>query len=225
MIETKAKTTNNINQVIFGALCDVFGEFAQAGSGSIWPFSVYGTDESQNTFSCHILPHGGRGAMKNMDGLLPIAFPHNSVVTPIEIMELKANPNRPAEGIVVEAELDKGRGAVATVLVQRGTLSVGDIFVAGQQWGRVRALIDSHGNNVETAGPSVPVEVLGLNGAPDAGDEFNVVETEARAREIAEYRQRVEQDRRAVAGARGSLEEMFSKTPMLARVITRDEPP
>ena len=89
-VQARAKTTNNINQVIFGALCDVFGEFAQAGSGSIWPFSVYGTDENKNIFSCHILPHGGRGAMKNMDGLLPIAFPHNSVVTPIEIMELKA---------------------------------------------------------------------------------------------------------------------------------------
>ncbi|MBT3333906.1 MAG: translation initiation factor IF-2, partial [Rhodospirillaceae bacterium] len=141
---------------------------------------------------------------QNLDGLEEI------INLQAEIMELKANPNRPAEGIVVEAELDKGRGAVATVLVQRGTLSVGDIFVAGQQWGRVRALIDSHGNNVETAGPSVPVEVLGLNGAPDAGDEFNVVETEGRAREVAEYRQRMEQDRRATAGARGSLEEMFS---------------
>ena len=89
-VQARAKTTNNINQVIFGALSDVFGEYAQAGSGSIWPFSVFGTDDNDNTFSCHILPHGGRGAMKNMDGLIPIAFPHNSVVTPIEVMELKS---------------------------------------------------------------------------------------------------------------------------------------
>lgn len=141
---------------------------------------------------------------QNLDGLEEI------INLQAEIMELKANPNRPAEGVVVEAQLDKGRGAVATVLIQRGTLSIGDIFVAGAQWGRVRALIDSHGNNIETAGPSVPVEVLGSNGAPDAGEEFNVVETEGRAREVAEYRQRMEQERRATAGARGSLEEMFS---------------
>ncbi|MFP6771272.1 MAG: EF-Tu/IF-2/RF-3 family GTPase, partial [Alphaproteobacteria bacterium] len=108
------------------------------------------------------------------------------------------------------AKLDRGRGAVATVLIQRGTLSVGDVFVAGGQWGRVRALLDSNGNTIETAGPSMPVEVLGLNGAPGAGEEFNVVDSDGRAREVAEYRQRVERERRATAGARGSLEEMFS---------------
>ena len=140
----------------------------------------------------------------NLDGLEEI------IQLQSELLELKANPNRPADGVVVEAELDRGRGAVATLLVQRGTLSVGDIFVAGPQWGRVRALQDHHGNNVETAGPSAPVVVLGLNGTAAAGDEFNVVGSEGRAREVAEYRQRVEQDRRAVAGARGSLEEMFS---------------
>jgi translation initiation factor IF-2 len=140
----------------------------------------------------------------NLDGLEEI------IQLRSELLDLKANSNRPADGVVVEAELDRGRGAVATLLVQRGTLSVGDIFVAGPRWGRVRALQDHRGDDVETAGPSTPVVVLGLNGTPDAGDEFNVVETEARAREIAEYRQRVEQDRRAVAGARGSLEEMFS---------------
>ncbi len=145
-------------------------------------------------------------AMKkqNLDGLEEI------IQLRAEFLELQANPNRDAEGVVVEAQLDRGRGAVATVLVQRGTLRVGDIFVAGSQWGRVRAMLDSHGNNVETAGPSMPVEVLGLNGAPGAGDEFNVVENEARAREVAEYRQRMERERRAAAGARGSLEQMFS---------------
>ncbi|MDA1099666.1 MAG: translation initiation factor IF-2 [Proteobacteria bacterium] len=140
----------------------------------------------------------------NLDGLEEI------IQLRAELLELQANPNRPADGVVIEAELDRGRGTVATLLVQRGTLSVGDIFVAGPQWGRVRALQDHHGNDVETAGPSMPVVVLGLNGTPAAGDEFNVVETEGRAREVAEYRQRVEQERRAVAGARGSLEEMFS---------------
>ena len=145
-------------------------------------------------------------AMKkqNLDGLEEI------IQLRAEFLELQANPNRDAEGVVVEAQLDRGRGAVATVLVQRGTLRVGDIFVAGSQWGRVRAMLDSHGNNVEEAGPSMPVEVLGLNGAPGAGEEFNVVENERRAREVAEYRQRMERERRAVAGARGSLEQMFS---------------
>jgi len=140
----------------------------------------------------------------NLDGLEEI------VQLRSEFLELQANPNRPADGVVIEAELDRSRGAVATLLVQRGTLSVGDIFVAGPQWGRVRALQDHHGNDVESAGPSMPVVVLGLNGTPAAGDEFNVVEGEGRAREVAEYRQRVERDRRATAGARGSLEEMFS---------------
>jgi translation initiation factor IF-2 len=139
----------------------------------------------------------------NLDGLEEV------IQLQSELLELRANPNRSAGGVVVEAELDRGRGAVATLLVQRGTLSVGDIFVAGSQWGRVRALQDHRGDIVETAGPSTPVVVLGLNGIPAAGDEFNVVETEGRAREVAEYRQRVEQDRRAVASARGSLEEMF----------------
>ena len=145
-------------------------------------------------------------AMKkqNLDGLEEI------IQLRAEFLELQANPNRDAEGVVVEAQLDRGRGAVATVLVQRGTLRAGDIFVAGPQWGRVRAMLDSHGNIVEEAGPSMPVEVLGLNGAPGAGDEFNVVENEARAREVADYRQRMERERRAAAGARGSLEQMFS---------------
>ena len=141
---------------------------------------------------------------QNLDGLEEV------IQLQSEVLELQANPDRPAEGVVIEAELDRGRGAVATLLVQKGTLSVGDVFVAGSQWGRVRALQDHHGSSVETAGPSTPVVVLGLNGTPAAGDEFNVVESEARAREVAEYRQRVDQERRVAAGARGSLEEMFS---------------
>jgi translation initiation factor IF-2 len=128
-----------------------------------------------------------------------------------EILDLKANPNRSAEGVVVEAKLDRGRGAVATVLVQRGTLRVGDVFVAGSEWGRVRALVDDKGQNVQSAGPAVPVEVLGLQGAPEAGDDFSVVESEARAREVSDFRRRRQRDQRAVAGARSTLEQMFSK--------------
>ena len=107
-----------------------------------------------------------------------------------EILDLKANPDRTAEGSVVEAKLEKGRGAVATVLVRRGTLRVGDIIVAGSEWGRVRALIDDHGRNVQSASPAMPVEVLGLNGAPSAGDELMVVADDGKAREIAEFRAR-----------------------------------
>lgn len=128
-----------------------------------------------------------------------------------EILELKANPNREAEGVVVEAKLDKGRGPVATVLVQRGTLKVGDIFVAGAEWGRVRALINDKGAQVKEAGPSQPVEVLGLNGAPGAGDDFAVVENEARAREVADYRQdQARKKRQAASAAPKTLESIFS---------------
>ncbi len=128
-----------------------------------------------------------------------------------EILELKANPNREAEGVVVEAKLDKGRGPVATVLVQRGTLRVGDIFVAGAEWGRVRALINDKGSQVKEAGPSQPVEVLGLNGAPGAGDDFAVVENEARAREVADYRQdQARKKRQAASAAPKTLESIFS---------------
>lgn len=128
-----------------------------------------------------------------------------------EILELKANPNRAAEGVVVEAKLDKGRGPVATVLVQRGTLRVGDIFVAGAEWGRVRALVNDKGSQVKEAGPSQPVEVLGLNGAPGAGDDFAVVENEARAREVADYRQdQARKKRQAATAAPKTLESIFS---------------
>ncbi len=128
-----------------------------------------------------------------------------------EILELKANPDRAAEGAVIEAQLDVGRGPVATVLVQRGTLHQGDVFVVGEQYGKVRALINDKGERVKEAGPSVPVEVLGLNGTPEAGDVLNVVSTEAQAREIAEYREAAAKEKRATAGAATSLEQLMAK--------------
>jgi len=143
----------------------------------------------------------------NLDKLL------EAVLLQAEILDLKADPNRTAEGIVIEAQLDRGRGAVATVLVQKGTLKPGQIIVAGDQWGRVRALVTDKGDHVKEAGPAMPVEVLGLSGTPAAGDKFAVVENESRAREISEYRQRLARDK-AVArqtGQRGSLEQMMSK--------------
>ncbi len=128
-----------------------------------------------------------------------------------EILELKANPKRAASGAVIEAQLDVGRGPVATVLVQNGTLRRGDIFVVGEQWGKVRALIDDQGNRIDSAGPSVPVEVLGLNGTPEAGDVLNVVDTEAQAREIAEYREHAAKEKRALAGAATTLDQLLAK--------------
>ncbi len=127
-----------------------------------------------------------------------------------EILELKANPERAASGAVIEAQLDVGRGPVATVLVQNGTLRQGDIFVVGEQWGKVRALIDDKGERVSEAGPSVPVEVLGLNGTPEAGDVLNVVETESQAREIARYREQAAKDKRAALGAATTLEQLMA---------------
>jgi translation initiation factor IF-2 len=128
-----------------------------------------------------------------------------------EILELKANPDRAAEGAVIEAQLDVGRGPVATVLVQKGTLRQGDIFVVGEQYGKVRALINDKGERVKEAGPSVPVEVLGLNGTPEAGDVLNVVSSEAQAREIAEYREKAAKEKRAAAGAATTLEQLMAK--------------
>ncbi len=136
-----------------------------------------------------------------------------------EILELKADPNRPAEGTVIEAKLDRGRGPVATVLVQRGTIRVGDIIVAGAEWGRARALISDAGLNVDSAGPSTPVEVLGFAGTPEAGDRLAVVENEARAREVTDYRARQKREK-AVArasGMRGSLEQMMSQLKTTGR--------
>ena len=132
---------------------------------------------------------------KNLDKLL------EAITLQSEVLELKVNPERPAEGTVVEAKLDRGRGPVATVLVQRGTLRTGDIVVAGSEWGRVRALITDTGAQVKEAPPSMPVEVLGFNGTPEAGDRVAVVESEARAREITDYRERQRRDRLAVRGA------------------------
>ncbi|WP_321488033.1 translation initiation factor IF-2 [uncultured Hyphomonas sp.] len=130
-----------------------------------------------------------------------------------ELLELKANPNRDADGIVVESQLDKGRGPVATVLVKRGTLKRGDIVVAGTQWGKVRALVDERGQQLKDAGPSQPVEVLGLDGAPDPGEAFVVVDTEARAREITDYRVRTKRQvaGKAGAAARASLDQLLTK--------------
>jgi translation initiation factor IF-2 len=134
-----------------------------------------------------------------------------AILLQAELLDLKTNPNRPAEGVVLEAELERGRGPVATVLVHRGTLRIGDVFVAGGEWGRVRALVDERGQSQREAGPSTPIEVLGLNGMPLAGDDFVVIESEGRAREVTDFRQRRRRDTAAAAGGRGTLEQMFSK--------------
>jgi len=141
----------------------------------------------------------------NLDKLLDV------ILLQAEVLDLKANPDREAGGMVVEAQLDKGRGPVATVLVQRGTLRLGDIFVAGSAWGRVRALINDKGQQVKEATPSTPVEVLGLNSAPEAGDQFDVVPNEARAREITDYRERKRRESRGAPAARSSLEQMMTQ--------------
>jgi translation initiation factor IF-2 len=149
----------------------------------------------------------------NLDKLL------EAIALQAEVLDLKANPERPAEGTVIEARLDRGRGPVATVLVQRGTMKIGDIIVAGSQSGRVRALLDDQGKNVVKAGPSFPVEVLGFSGAPEAGDRVAVVESEARAREITDYRERQKRDQAAArgAGAGRSLADMMSQLKTAGR--------
>lgn len=132
----------------------------------------------------------------------------DAILLQAEVMELMANPDRTAEGVVIEAKLDKGRGPVATGLIRRGSIKIGDIVVAGSTWGKVRALLDDHGQQVKTALPSQPIEILGLNETPAAGDEFAVVESEARASEITAYRQ--ERDRRAKSDQEPvSLENIF----------------
>jgi translation initiation factor IF-2 len=145
----------------------------------------------------------------NLDKLL------EAIALQAELLELKANPDRPAEGAVIEARLDKGRGPLATMLVQRGTLKVGDIFVVGAISGKVRAMIDDKGRQVKEAGPSVPVEVLGLSGVPSAGDTLTVVENEARSREVAEYRQTL-LDRKRTTNAPVTLENMFASRASMA---------
>ena len=149
----------------------------------------------------------------NLDKLL------DTIALQAEVLELKANPNRPAEGTVIEARLDRGRGPVATVLVQRGTLKPGDIVVAGSEWGRVRALASDTGHSVVAAGPSMPVEVLGFNGTPEAGDRLAVVDSEARAREITDYRERQKREKMAArqTGMRGSLEQMMNQLKTAGR--------
>ena len=136
-----------------------------------------------------------------------------AILLQAEILDLKSNPDRTAEGVVIEARLDKGRGPVATVLVQTGTLMPGEILVAGNEWGRVRALVNDRGEHVKEAPPAMPVEILGLQGTPQAGDRFAVVNNEARAREITEYRQRLARDKAVAKHAtqRGSLEQMMSQ--------------
>ncbi|WP_159590130.1 translation initiation factor IF-2 [Chelativorans xinjiangense] len=143
----------------------------------------------------------------NLDKLL------EAILLQAELLEMKANPNRTAEGVVIEAKLDRGRGSVATVLVQAGTLRPGDIVVAGNEWGRVRALVNERGEQLKEAPPSTPVEILGLQGTPQAGDRLAVVDTEGRAREISEYRQRLAREKAVArqAGQRGSLEQMMSQ--------------
>src|ERR1700724_1911828 len=143
----------------------------------------------------------------NLDKLLEM------IALQADLLDLKTNVSRPAEGTVIEAKLDRGRGPVATVLVQRGTLKVGDIIVAGAEMGRVRALINDQGTTIDEAGPSVPVEVLGFNGPPEAGDRLAVVENEARARQVPSYRphQRRENAAASISGMRGSLEQMMSQ--------------
>jgi len=149
----------------------------------------------------------------NLDKLLDV------IALQAEVLQLKANPNRAAEGTVIEARLDRGRGPVATVLVQRGTLKPGDIVVAGAEWGRVRALASDTGHSVVAAGPSMPVEVLGFNGTPEAGDRLAVVDTEARAREITAYRERQKREKMAArqTGMRGSLEQMMNQLKTAGR--------
>lgn len=142
----------------------------------------------------------------NLDKLL------EAILLQSELLEITANPDRTADGVVIESQLDKGRGPVATVLVKGGTLRTGDIVVAGNEWGKVRALVDDKGQQRKEALPSMPIEVLGLSGVPSAGDQFTVVESEAKAREISEYRQRLARDKAAArnAGTRGSLEQMMT---------------
>src|SRR6202163_3727250 len=144
---------------------------------------------------------------RNLDRLLDI------IALQAKVLELKANPNRPAEGTVIEARLDRGRGPVATVLVQRGTLKPGDIVVAGSEWGRVRALMSDTGHSVVAAGPSMPVEVLGFNGTPEASDRIGVVDSESRAPGVPAYRARQKREKMAArqTGMRGSLEQMMSQ--------------
>ncbi len=156
---------------------------------------------SGDVLDVEVSAHTGKG----IDSLI------ENISLQAELLELKANPKRSARGAVIEAKLDIGRGPVATVLIQKGTLNKGDIFVVGEQWGKVRALINDNGNKVEEASPSVPVEVLGLNGTPEAGDVLSVVNDEAKAREIANYRNQLAKDKKALLGSGSSLDQLIAK--------------
>jgi translation initiation factor IF-2 len=142
----------------------------------------------------------------------------DAIALQAEIMDLKANPDRASKGAVIEAKLETGRGPVATILVERGTLRVGDTFVVGEQWGKVRALVDDKGDRIQEAGPSTPVEVLGLNGAPEAGDTLDVVENEAKAREIASYRERKSKETKGAIASKATLDQLLSQSKTDANV-------
>jgi translation initiation factor IF-2 len=181
--------------------CDKPGADAQKVRAELLQHEVIVEEFSGDVQSIEVSAITGQG----LDQLL------EAIALQAEILELKANPDRAAEGAVIEAQLDVGRGPVATVLIQKGTLKRGDIFVVGEQWGKVRALVNDQGKRIDEAGPSVPVEVLGLNGTPEAGDVLNVVDTDSQAREIAEYRAHAAKEKRATAGAATTLDQLLAK--------------
>lgn len=181
--------------------CDKPGADAQKVRAELLQHEVIVEEFSGDVQSIEVSAVTGQG----LDKLL------EAIALQAEILELTANPDRAAEGAVIEAQLDVGRGPVATVLIQKGTLKRGDIFVVGEQWGKVRALVNDQGKRIDEAGPSVPVEVLGLNGTPEAGDVLNVVATDSQAREIAEYRAHAAKEKRATAGAATTLDQLLAK--------------
>jgi translation initiation factor IF-2 len=180
--------------------CDKPDADAQRVRSDLLQYEIVTEDFGGEIQCIDVSDHTGQGLDKLEEAMMLQA----------EILELKANPERPAEGSVIEAKVERGRGSVATVLVQRGTLKVGDIFVIGAEYGKVRALLNDRGANLKEALPGQPVEVLGLNGTPMAGDQIVVVQTESRAREIADYRSRQARDKEAAVTARGSVEQMLS---------------
>ena len=180
--------------------CDKPDADAQRVRSDLLQYEIVTEDFGGEIQCIDVSAHTGQGLDKLEEAMMLQA----------EILELKANPERPAEGSVIEAKVERGRGSVATVLVQRGTLKVGDIFVVGAEYGKVRALLNDRGANLKEALPGQPVEVLGLNGTPMAGDQIVVVQTESRAREIADYRSRQARDKEAAVTARGSVEQMLS---------------
>lgn len=191
----------NVPMIVAINKCDKPGADAQKVRTELLQHEVVVEEFSGDVQDIEVSAITGQG----LDSLL------EAIALQAEILELKANPNRAAEGAVIEAQLDVGRGPVATVLIQKGTLKRGDIFVVGEQWGKVRALVNDQGERVDEAGPSVPVEVLGLNGTPEAGDVLNVVDTDSQAREIAEYRAHAAKEKRATAGAATTLDQLLAQ--------------